>query len=331
MAKSPILTSVIQQYSEIPFRKGYRLPENLKHQIAKAHRTRLLVTTATALFDHAMAVTAAIISAWGLISAPMYLSVPALVLAVAVSARAMRGMECLVHEASHYNWSRQRRRANDTLALILVGLPTGARISDYRSSHLLHHGRFATIKDPDRQRYVELGLENLDRSSIVTFTAAVLRLLPSYQVGWVKSLRTNGFYLVSPVLWPALIIGFPVWFAVGGSIAITTVCIWLVSLILALPLIRLIAESGEHVYSGSSTVFDATISNLGFWHKTVFHPHNDGFHTLHHMWPGIPHHSLRKVHRLLTKADPSCYGDMVKCRTKVLQQPIRSSDPLQFQ
>lgn len=305
-------------YARQPYRRGYTLPSNLRPHIAEAHRTRLWRTTATALADHAVCLAAVLATAWSVTRIPWYAAMVALVLCAGVVGRQLRALECLVHEASHYNWSRRRRLLNDVLAMVLVSAPTGAPIGEYRTAHLLHHGRFGTSDDPDRVRYVELGVEELRRARLGTFARDLVRRLPRYQIGWLRSLRTSPFGVVVPLCWPLLTVGPAVYLALDGPGAVVAVGAWLAGYLLALPVIRLVAESEEHVYSGATTVFDATFTNIGRWQAVMFHPHNDGYHTVHHLWPGIPHHALRRVHDLLVREDAEGFGRRVLLRTEVL-------------
>ncbi|CAM5548384.1 hypothetical protein SBADM41S_06728 [Streptomyces badius] len=126
-----------------------------------------------------------------------------------VIARQLRALENLVHEASHYNWTRHRRRLNDVLGYLLAAAPTGSRISAYRTSHLLHHGRFGTAEDPDRYRYAELDMEALPRTSARLFVAGVCTRLLRYQLGWLRELRTNALAPLVALLWSVLCVGAP--------------------------------------------------------------------------------------------------------------------------
>jgi fatty acid desaturase len=78
-------------------------------------------------------------------------------------------------------------------------------------------------------------------------------------------------------------VSVPSWWWFGPVAGLITTAEWLVAFPVALPLVRFVAESSEHVYEGTSTVFDATITNLGFLQRFMFHPHNDGYHTVHHL------------------------------------------------
>lgn len=314
-ATSPAETVV---FAATSYRRGYTLPQGLRLQIAAAHKTRLLVTVGTALVDHLVCYVIVLGMAWVASRSPWHVAAMSVLTASVVVGRQLRALECLVHEASHFNWSRRHRGLNDALATIIASCPTGALIKEYRASHLLHHGRFGTSDDSDRVRYVELAIEEMHRDSLADFTKDLITRLPRYQIGWLRSMRMRPTVTLIPALWPIVMV-LPVgWMLFGREIGFLSAASWLVGYLLALPVIRLIAESEEHFYTGSKTVFEATLSNIGWWQGVLFHPHNDGYHSAHHLWPGVPHHALRRVHELLAREDANGYGARVRLRTRVL-------------
>lgn len=307
---------------EAPYKRGYNAPSDMRSLIAGAHQTRLGFTIFLAFGDCMSITVSALAVGWIFTTAPLALALCAAVVLCVFIGRQLRGLECLVHEASHFNWSRKHRRANDLLAFLLAGAPTGARIADYRASHLLHHGRFGTGSDPDLARYRQLGLEELPRQRFVIFAASVMARLPKYQVGWLAAITSTPTSLLAVITWFGIWIIAPAAALLSTTDIILTTGSWLICYTFVLPVIRFVGEAGEHIYSSTDTVFDATISNIGIWHRLLIHPHNDGYHTVHHLWPGVPHHQIRRLHRLLTVNDPDNYGKKLRYRTRVLQSPI---------
>jgi fatty acid desaturase len=206
---------------------------------------------------------------------------------------------------------------------MLSGVPTGARIADYRASHLLHHGRFGTQKDPDLERYRQLGLEDLERRDFLTFARSVVVRLPRYQFGWLSVITSKPVSLLATFIWTSVWIVVPAWLMLGVRGALLSAAAWFFSYTLVLPVIRFVGESSEHIYTSTQTVVDATISNIGFWHRILFHPHNDGYHTAHHMWPGVPHHRIRFLHNKLKLQDAEHYAMNIRYRTRVLQNTTK--------
>lgn len=302
-------------------RRGYTNPPHLRKEVADAHVTSLARTAATAVVDHITVIGLPLVVAV-LVSLrmPAWVTGPAAALAVLVTGRQLRALECLVHEASHFNWSRKHRRANDVLATLIAVTVTGGGLLGYRRSHLLHHGRFGTADDPDRQRYEELGLEDLPRARLVTFIAWLARRFWAYQRGWFRSLGDVPWLSALPFAWAAALIITPAWLLSGPVAASAAGGAWIAGYLAALPAIRFVAESGEHVYRESTSVFDATVSNLGLMQRLIFHPHGDGYHTIHHLWPGIPHHRIARLHQILLVRDQQ-YATRLRFRTKVLSEP----------
>jgi fatty acid desaturase len=208
----------------------------------------------------------------------------------------------------------------------LAAAPILADLTGYRRSHLRHHRLFGTREDPDRVRHVDLLLDNLDRTSLGAFVIGMMLRMPAYWVSWYTSGGLNLRTVLRLFGW-LISIGLIVQLASGSTaLVMFTTGSWLISLMFVLPIIRFVGEAAEHLYTEGDTVFDTTISNIGWVHRLLIHPHGDGFHTVHHLWPTIPHFAVGHIHRLLVATDPQGYGMTVRVRTRVLQTPVRGSE-----
>ncbi|MFC4334730.1 fatty acid desaturase [Salininema proteolyticum] len=307
-------------YAPAPLRRGYQPPAGIRPRLKELHRSNTLRTIATALADHALiAGSIAATAVTATLSIPA--AVAAALAAVLISARSLRGLENLLHEASHFNWANGSKARNDRPALLLAAVPAGSPITGYRESHYRHHQRFGTENDPDRRRYLELDLDHLDRSSTTAFLRGALRRFPAYQAGWIASTGAHLPALGGLLLYVGALLGLG--YALAGAVGAASAGVVLAAVYLvALPLIRFTAEASEHVYPGAESVFDATVSNLGPFQRLVLHPHGDGYHTVHHMWPSIPHFNTARAHRLLMEADPDGYGARLRVRHRVLDNPV---------
>jgi fatty acid desaturase len=290
------------------FPRGYDGDLGTESSAQSVMSTCLPITIGTASADLLAALTLPMLSASILVQSGLsFVCILILPLLALATARAMRGSECLIHEASHYNWSRVRP-ANDLLANLLAAYPVFSRVDSYRATHLKHHAFLGDVlKDPDRERYASLRLEELDRSRARSIALGAWRRMPEYWSSWHRSagsdrlaLLCGGLLHVLTTL-PFLII-LPVEQVLLGRL------IWAFDLAVVLPFVRLIAEAGEHKYTDRATVLNATISNIGPIHRLVFHPHNDGFHVVHHLWPRVPHFALRRLHNRLASSDPAFNG-----------------------
>lgn len=310
--------------------RGYKAPEHARGFLKECHRTRPWLTVLTALGDHA----AILALAAGVYLSYLYLH-PALLLALYPLAavgivRSLRGLENLVHEGSHFNWSRSDHRLNDRLCNLLAAVPVFSDVGRYRPGHKLHHFSFGTDEDADLGRYRVLGIAGLSRRNPLLFAAGIARRIVAYVVGWWKVIQTRPAVLGTSLLWHALLLILPAALALGTGTALALwAAFWMVPFLLFLPWHRFVAEAGKHQYEGQETVFDATISNIGSIHHLLLHPHNDGYHLLHHLFPGIPHHQLKRAHRGLSRLDPAGYGEALRRRTHVLEEPEPSRRPPQ--
>ncbi|MGH9213656.1 MAG: fatty acid desaturase family protein [Acidimicrobiales bacterium] len=306
----------------IPYERGYARPPSIREAVAEAHRTSLLRTTAATALEYSIAIAAATASIAAIRHWPLYLAAPVVGVALVAIARVQRALECLVHEASHYNWSRSRR-VNDVLADTLVAAPVLSRVARYRRGHLVHHARFGTPADPDLRRYREFDLEGIDRCTRVAFVQALFSRALPYAVGWWSAIGTDRRAVVRSMGWYGVAVAVTTLF-VGLMTAVLAWAVWWVALLVVLPFIRLVGESSEHIYAGTSTVFDATITNTGHLQRLFIHPHGDAFHTLHHLWPRVPHHRLESLHSALCTMDIARYGSQLRRRRRVRDRPTLS-------
>jgi fatty acid desaturase len=315
-------------YSDRPFRRGYTAPLSERRAIAAAHATRTWLSATLAAADQAVIIAVVIAGACPALWAGWEAGVAVAGAGALLLGRQFRALENLTHEASHYNWSRRNRRLNDLLATWLAGVPTGARLDAYRASHLRHHGRFGTRDDPDLANYRQLRIEELDRGSVLAFALDALGRMPAYRRRWQENARGPGSLPVRPVAWAAILVVLPaglVWWQ--WSAALAAALIWLAGYGLMLPVVRFLGESNEHTYTGPQTVFDSTISNIGLLQRFLIHPHGDGYHTVHHLWPGVPHHQVRNLHRRLLASDPDGYARRLRYRTRLLSAPVQGPRP----
>ena len=299
--------------------RGYQLPDAARPVLKEASRTSLARTTLTAAGD----LSALLALSLGAAAAHATLSTGAAwtvtVLAVLVIGRFGRAQECMVHEASHRNWQRNGR-LNDLLANVLAGFPTASQVGSYRRQHVIHHAHLGSPEDPDIQRYEEFKLEELTGCTRWELVKGVARRLPRYNWGWYTTIGTNPVTLVLTGGWFLAVFGVVALVASPGF-AVVAWAHWLAGYALVLPTIRMIGEAGEHRYLAGDTVFNATISNIGWAHRWIVHPHGDGFHTLHHLWSSVPHHQIRGMHEVLAGMDTESYAANIYWRDKVLETP----------
>jgi fatty acid desaturase len=305
--------------SQRGFPRGYQPPADVRALIKQASRTHLLRSTFTAVGDLGALLALAVVGAWAHLTLAWPAAWAVSLLVIMVMGRFGRAQECLVHEAAHRNWQRNGRW-NDLLANLLGGFPTASQVGAYRKSHLIHHAHLGSREDPDILRYEEFDLESMTGLRGTELARAVVRRLPRYNWSWYTTIGTSPLTVLLSGVWFAVVIGVIALLA-GAKVAVLAWAHWLVAYALVLPTIRMLGEAGEHRYRYGNTVFNSTISNIGWAHRFIVHPHSDGLHSLHHLWSSVPHHQLKRVHEAIAALDPETYGSQIYWRERVLEAP----------
>jgi len=302
------------------YAKGYRLDKATLVLLSEEHQTNVVASAMAAISDLASIVALAILATHSLAINSLVLSLLVNVFALMVISRSLRALECLVHEGSHYNWSRNRK-LNDSLTNLLAAFPVFTTVEAYRKPHLLHHNRFGSEIDPCHQRFKQLEL--CDRRNKLSFLLTVTTNLPDYLAGWWAAFGLSGRSIVWGILWHGL---FLTALCLLSDLHIATalrywMLYFLVPYVFCLPPLRLIAESEKHRYLSADSEFDATISNIGILQRLLLHPHGDGYHQLHHIDRSIPHHRLKRAHQLLLEKSQKFYRERHPNRIRVFMNP----------
>ncbi|CUI26489.1 fatty acid desaturase family protein [Cognatishimia activa] len=323
------------------YKRGYdtrHLPREIRLALRDAEasdlwgRIREAVLTVASIPGIAIASTALILTIFNSTiqsSMQIGLAVFAYLVACTFIARQLRGLEIMVHDASHLTWIRKNRKLNNRLADIFVGAPVLSSVSAYWKSHAIHHGHYGSHEDPCRQRFAEMGLGEIDLSTNWKITKAVVRWLPSYNAAYYREIGSHSMiqwftfitWHAGVIVTPAaatlvLLLGFSL--QTGIALAIFGwVLFWVLPAMVFLPVIRSIAESEEHDYDAGGTEFETTFTNDGWLHQLLIHPKNDAYHVIHHLFPNIPESQHRRIHKMLMEHDEK-YRNALR-RGKILE------------
>lgn len=223
-------------------------------------------------------------------------------IACLIIASRLRAFENLVHEASHYNLFVSP--SSHYRFQFLYSFPVFRILQDYRASHLIHHKHLGNpSRDPDLIRIHELGLHQCDQYPIYYFL-----LLPfSGYIHFEYMTTTFAEFFTSRSTYPSKIL---YWSTALGAIYLTGtvyhfLCYYMVPFFLILPITRYWAEASEHLGMDMGSKFSHSRSNLGFGHRWYMHPHNDGYHGVHHIHSQVPFHQLPEAHKALMNENMS--------------------------
>lgn len=234
-------------------------------------------------------------------------------------ARQIRGLELMVHDASHWCWQKEQKHINDRIANCFVSYPTMGTVETYRKGHFIHHGTYAGEQDPCKRRFASMGLGEVDLSTKWAIMRAVLRWLPQYNMVYYTEIGSKSLSMLgSWALWHLVVFVLPLSLIFNVERAfLMWVLFWLVPMLVSLPVLRSIAEAEEHDYERGETEFESTYTNDGLIHHLLWHPWNDGYHQVHHMFPNISARHHHRVHKLLMVHDEKYKAGPI--RTKTLQ------------
>jgi fatty acid desaturase len=214
----------------------------------------------------------------------------------------LRGFDNLTHEASHNNIFLHANLHHSLQ--FLFSYPVFKTVEDYRPGHWKHHRNYRNNKDddPDTQQNIRWGVEFLPAKKTMyqVLWFYVIRLLLLYYffdnirysfIPHSSSKHSKGGRLIF-------------WFVILGVIAVTNswLCFllgYLIPCLFWLPYIRFVTESSKHTNVRLESDFANSRNNIGILHQLLLHPHNDGFHQMHHYMASIPFYNLKKAYRYM--------------------------------
>ena len=215
-----------------------------------------------------------------------------------------RALGNLLHEASHGNLSAHRR-INDCLAHLLLAAPLLASLSVYRDQHARHH---AWLGDPQHDPDVLLQLAHEDDRWYHAYARCLAKstMLRGSLMGHFSGRNLACRQQVEIFAW---------WLVTGLTIAMVDLhfaavfgALWLGARITVFHAITTFREMTDHYGLKPGGIFSFTreIPNHGPL-SVLLHPHHNGYHLTHHLFPAVPYHQLPRLHARLMVLEE--YGD----------------------
>jgi fatty acid desaturase len=265
----------------------YAREHGLAAEIKWLHQPAAWRSLAAAIGDWvAIFVAFAAVVAWGWVAASF---------AIVVIGNRQRALGNLLHDAAHGSFGCNRRNA-DRIAGWLLFRPMWNSLEIYRREHFAHHRLLGTtVYDVDLiHREADMGRpwpallwqhvakgQNWRASTLghlLRATASERRSM----LGWWGGLLLALAVLVTPIA------------------AIEFAALWLLSRATVFHLITMFREISDHVGLRPGTLmgFSRNHTARGVF-SALFHPHNNGYHLVHHLNPGMPYYALPRAHALL--------------------------------
>lgn len=252
----------------------------------------------------------AILLDWGIIASliainQLYGSILIYLVSIIIIGGRMRGLDNLMHDASHYMLFRNKS-LNRWAACFLIGFPVFTAFTSYRISHYQHHKFLWTEKDPDTSRLKKMGLANrVEQSKLSFLIHYILKPFLLHQIfsslgSAIKTLLIPGEqnkyeYSWKLLFWAVLI---------GGSIRydfwLELILYYFIPLFTVFQIIRLWSDVADHSGLESGSELFASRNSYGsLLERFILYPHHDSYHIVHHLFPNIPHYNLHKTHLIL--------------------------------
>ncbi|WP_080440036.1 fatty acid desaturase family protein [Burkholderia ubonensis] len=220
-------------------------------------------------------------------------------LAITIIGNRQRALGNLLHEASHQNLS-PRRPINDTLATLLLAAPLLNSLTLYRRRHANHH---AWLGDRDRDPDFICCIVN-PRDRWFQVYARVLLAYPAWKsslLGHVADRHITFDQWLTIVLWWIWCEAMLAVLA-GTHVASLFLLLWILSRGTVFHAITTFREMTDHYGLGRRGIFEYTreVPDHGA-SSILLHPHHNGYHLTHHLFPHIPYYDLPRAHAQLIR------------------------------
>lgn len=208
-----------------------------------------------------------------------------------IGGRMMALGEVLGHDAVHFNLFTHRG-ANRWLDFLYF-LPVFNTFEYYKDEHAIHHKQCMQAQDPTVLEYQRW---QLDKPNLNIFYIWWIRPLLFFDTWYFitsigSDLIHDRAYRVKLLTFWTIVIAI---FAYFNALDVLFLY-WIVPFLWLKPALEFWSETSDH-YCVAAGV---TRNCGGLFHRLFLNPHNDGYHTVHHRYAGIPWHQLPEAHRAL--------------------------------
>lgn len=282
-----------------------RIDRGLLKTLAKPAPKRLLLQTATEWFW----IVALIVVANQ--AAHIAVSIACMILI----ATRQHALLALMHEYSHFQFSRKRAWLNDLIGDVFTALPFFITIHGFRRNHMLHHQHVWTDQDPNWVASFNERRYQFPKTSTDFFSE-----IAKHCVGWYTPVELRRYTVVAgmAVDLPRLANLYRAVFAILLLCIVTYFSLWAtVFLFWLLPLgtflmgILYIRDLGEHFGMPRNGLANSRTVVASRLERVLISQNGVNFHTEHHLYPSVPFFRLHQLHRALMSDSDYCRAALI--------------------
>lgn len=209
----------------------------------------------------------------------------------------------LIHEAIHHLIVKNKQ-VNDIISQLFLGIPLFINLRAMRDRHFAHHKYLFTDKDPEMKllAYNEFVFPK-SASSIIKIIILDLTGINfiKYKLLKLRSLIEQGQLLKSLAdqKMSVLLIGAFLITAFYFKIMDELFLYWLFPYATLYQLLNRLRLSTEHFNIQDEKLIKTRSIVPNWFQKLTIIPYNLGYHTEHHLYPGVPFYNLPKLQKVL--------------------------------
>jgi fatty acid desaturase len=262
-------------------------------------------------------------------------------IAFIIIARTQLALAILMHDASHRRLS-ESRSTNDFIGQFLVAAPLFFSMFSYQKYHLKHHRIPMETDDPDisltggypiaKQSFLRKIFRDISGVSYFKFIGYfIYRARRNQNSNTKKSSEHSRLesYQRATIVFSIVLANlfiFMIFYFLGNPSFY--LLFWFLPMVTLLQLLLRVRGITEH--AGYLPVKSNNLADQAHLSRTIvnpiqtffFAPHNVHYHIEHHVYPGIPHYNLAKVHKLLSERDSLPKKNIYDGYGKVLRELI---------
>jgi fatty acid desaturase len=293
-AKSPVLNDIARMWNAAR-------EQGVAEEIRRMHRPSMPRTVTAAVCDWLMILGAfAAFLVWGPVISP---------LAIIIMGNRQRALGNLLHDAAHGSLGADRA-VSDQVAQWLLFRPMWVSLWIYRREHFAHHRRLGSAGDDVDLIHSEADMHLSWRALLCGHLMRRETWLGS-AFGQLPRLGTRELGLVL-AWWGTLLLAIALVVTPGASLAF--MLLWLGARASVFHFITTFREISDHVGLMPGTLLGFSRNQTaGGLLGALFHPHNNGYHLVHHLNPAMPYFALPRAHALLQRTWPE-YAAAAHCQ-----------------